>query len=133
MAAHCLQLVDRPFAEEQYRLAKRSLRRNVAGFSGASEWPASWRGTEDVDSGPTVPLVGFNAGSSGMALIAAAAFNDEDFLRGLLTSLNFAAMPEEFEGQLRYLASNQVGDAVLLYALVEGPLWDRVEAGEDRR
>jgi hypothetical protein len=37
-----------------------------------------------------------------------------------VTTLQFAAFPSEHDGQLRYSASNQVGDAVLLYALVQG-------------
>ena len=44
----------------------------------------------------------------------------------LLTSLNAGGFPVESGGQLRYQASNPVGDAVLLYALVQGPLWEKV-------
>jgi len=44
----------------------------------------------------------------------------------LLSSLNLAAFPTR-EGDARaYLAGNQVADAVFLYALVQGPLWDAV-------
>ena len=48
-------------------------------------------------------------------------------LRGLLTSLNFAGFPVRRGGQLRYCASNAVGDAVLLYSMVLGPLWREVD------
>lgn len=126
MAAHCLQLVDADFAADQYRRAKRELARNVLGFGYAVEWPASWVGPMDVDSGPIVPVLGISAGSSGMAFIGASAFGDREYLAALLTSLNFGGFPIERDGQLRYAASNQVGDAVLLYALVQGPLWARV-------
>jgi uncharacterized protein YjaG (DUF416 family) len=36
-----------------------------------------------------------------------------------------AAFPSRKNGQLKYCASNQVGDAALLYARVLGPLWER--------
>jgi hypothetical protein len=126
MAAHCLQLIDAEFAQDQYRRAKRELARNVLGFGYAVEWPASRVGPMDVDSGPIVPVLGISAGSSGMAFIGASAFGDREYLAALLTSLNFGGFPIEQDGRLRYAASNQVGDAVLLYALVQGPLWDRV-------
>ena len=91
----------------------------------ASEWPASLRNVDDVDSGPTVPLVDANAGSSGLALVGAAAFDDDGFLDGLVTSLQFAAFPHEDETGLRFSAGNSLADAVLLYALTEGPLWQQ--------
>ncbi|HPF41855.1 MAG TPA: hypothetical protein PK093_24755 [Phycisphaerae bacterium] len=128
MIAHCLQLVDADFARDQYERARKELDQSRLGFGGASEWPGSWRGPMDVDSGPTVPLLNFNAGSSGLAFIGAAAFDDDEFLTRLLTSVSFAGLPSESDGELRYLAGNQVGDAVLLYSLVLGPLWDRVTA-----
>ena len=127
MVAHCLQIVDRPFAGDQYRRARKELARNALGFGYAREWP-EWRvGMPDVDSGPVVPGLQASAGSSGMALLAAAAFDDRAYLASLLTSLEFGAFPERRNGQLRYLASNQVGDAAMLYALVLGPLWKEVE------
>jgi hypothetical protein len=127
MVAHNLQIIDRAFADDQYRRAKAALGRNLLGFGYALEWPASWVGPMDVDSGPIVPLLGISPGSSGMALIAASAFDDRDYLTALLTSLNFGGFPIEQGGQLRYAASNQVGDAVILYALVQGPLWAEIE------
>ena len=59
------------------------------------------------------------------ALLGAGAFDDRATLAGLVASLDLAAFPIEDAGGLRYAASNAVGDAVLLYALVEGPLWAR--------
>ena len=41
-------------------------------------------------------------------------------------TVDFAAFPDHADGELRYCASNQVGDAVLLRALVQGPLWQRI-------
>jgi hypothetical protein len=127
MVAHNLLLVDRAFAEDQYRRAKNALSADILGFGYAREWPQSWVGPMDVDSGPIVPFLEISAGSSGMALIAASAFGDEAYLSSLLTSLNFGGFPIEKDGQLRYAASNQVGDAVMLYAMVLGPAWTEVE------
>jgi hypothetical protein len=61
-----------------------------------------------------------------MAILGAAAFDDEALQEGLFRALDFAAFPMSEDNQLRYGASNQVGDAVLLYGLVQGPLWDRL-------
>jgi hypothetical protein len=127
MVAHNLMIVDRVFAEDQYRRAKGELAENVLGFGYAREWPATWAGPMDVDSGPIVPILGISAGASGMALIGASAFDDRAYLSALLTSLNFGGFPIEKDGQLRYAASNQVGDAVMLYAMVLGPVWQEVE------
>lgn len=123
LAAHMLQLVDEDFAKEQYQRARKELGHVAFGFGWASEWPVSLRNVDDVDSGPTVPLVDANAGSSGLALVGAAAFDDEPFLEGLVTSLQFAAFPVKDETGLRFSAGNHLADAVLLYSLTEGPLW----------
>jgi hypothetical protein len=127
MVAHNLLLVDRAFAEGQYRRAKAELAANVLGFGYAHEWPKTWAGPMDVDSGPIIPILGISAGASGTALIGASAFDDRAYLSVLLTSLNFGGFPVEKDGQLRYAASNQVGDAVMLYAMVLGPVWEEVE------
>lgn len=128
-SAHCLLLIDPAFARDQYERAKHELGANVCGFGYAHEWPRGWVGPRDIDSGPVVPIVDASAGSSGLALVAAAAFNDIDYLTRLVTTLNFAAFPERRNGALRYCASNQVGDAAMLYAFVEGPLWRKVMKG----
>lgn len=126
LAAHMLQLVDPAFAEEQYVRARQTLGRALLGFAWAAEWPRTAVGPDDIDSGPSVPLVDANAGASGLALVGAAAFHDEAYLRGLVTSLRFAAFPIEAQGTLRFAAGNTLADAVLLYSLTQGPLWARV-------
>ena len=126
MVAHCLSVVDPAFAAEQYRLARQQIGREVAGFGFAREWPSTWVGTPDVDSGPIIPFFEASTSSSGMAILGAATFHDDDYLRSLLTTLRFAGFPIRHGEELRFAAGNQVGDAVLLYALVQGPLWERV-------
>ena len=128
MIAHCLKLVDPNFAAAQYRLARQQIGCVLLGFGYAREWPATWQGRTDIDSGPIVPIVNASSGSTGLALLGAATFHDDAYLRQLLTTLQFAAFPLRHGGELRYAASNQVGDAVMLYAMVEGPLWDRAAA-----
>ncbi len=127
MVAHMLQILDPELARDQWVRAKEGLVRDVLGFGYAREWPASWTGPADVDSGPTIPILGANAGASGMAILGAAAFGDRATLERLLTSLELAAFPVQTEAGRRYRASNTVGDAVMLYALVQGPLWRAVE------
>lgn len=127
LLSHMLQLLDPDFAADQYHRARRELGRSIAGFGYAREWPAMYPTQADIDSGPIIPLLNASAGSSGLAMIGAAAFNDTDYFARLLASLNLAAFPVEENGQLKYLASNPVGDAVMLYAMVLGPLWAEVE------
>jgi linalool dehydratase/isomerase-like protein len=126
MASHMLQIVDEGFAEDQYRRAHKQLARSLLGFGYSREWPLGQEGQMDVDSGPVIPVFGASASASGLAILAAAAFDDEEYLRSLLTSLQFMGFPAEREGRRHYEASNPVGDAVLLYAMTEGPLWDLV-------
>lgn len=129
MISHTLRIIDPELAAEQYALARQHLGRDLLGFGYAVEWPATWRGESDIDSGPIVPLLGASAGSSGLALVAAASFDDRERLTALTRSLELAAFPSRTDGVLRYRASNQVGDAVLLYASLLGPTWDRVLSG----
>jgi hypothetical protein len=125
LAAHMLQVVDPDLAQDQYQRARRELIGELFGFAWAAEWPESSSRYEDIDSGPTIPLVHANAGSSGLALVGAAAFDDESLLEGLVTSLRFAAFPVTDDTGLHFAAGNPLADAVLLYSLVEGPLWQR--------
>lgn len=125
-AAHFLRLIDPAFAEDQYRRSRSELGRTLLGFSWSREWPTSWRSPGDIDSGAVIPLLDVSAGGSGMAFIAAASFGDSDYFQKLRTTLDFAAFPTTRDERLQYSASNQVGDAVLLYSAVLGPLWDHV-------
>ena len=126
MSAHMLQLVDPVFAQDQYERAKKNLIRSFLGFGYAREWSQTCVGMVDVDSGPIIPFLEASASASGMAVLGAAVFDDEENLNQLLSSLELMGFPIEAEGQLQYLASNPVGDAVLLYGMVEGPLWSKV-------
>jgi hypothetical protein len=126
MAAHCLRLVDETFARDQYERARKELGRDLLGFAWSREWPASWEGPRDVDSGVVIPVLGVSAGGSGLALVGSASFSDTRYLTRLHGTLDFAAFPRRSHGQLSYSASNQVGDAVVLYACVLGPVWEKV-------
>jgi len=130
MAAHCLQLIDEEFAADQYRRARRELGRELIGFGYSRECPVSKVELSDVDSGPVIPYLNASTSASGLAIMGAAAFGDRDYFSALCTSLDFAGFPIEREGRLKYCASNQVGDAVLLYAMVLGPAWEKVKASK---
>jgi hypothetical protein len=130
LASHCLQILDPAFARDQYQRARRQLGEITCGFGYAHEWPTTWVGPANIDSGPIVPGFNISAGSSGMALIGASAFDDDTFLRALNATLDFAAFPSRKKGQLKYCASNQVGDAALLYAATLGPMWEKLETAK---
>lgn len=123
MSAHMLQVVDPDFAQAQYALAQQEMIRSFMGFGYAREWTSMCTGVSDIDSGPIIPFLQASTAASGLAVLGAAAFNDQSNLKQLLVSLNMIGFPHQREGHLQYLASNPVGDAVLLYGLVEGPLW----------
>ena len=129
MVAHSLQPLDEDFARGQYQRARKELGEITLGFGYAHEWPKSWKGEANIDSGPIIPGFEISAGSSGMAFIGAASFGDERFLTSLAATLDFAAFPSRTHGRLKYCASNQVGDAALLYAATLGPLWQKVKTG----
>jgi hypothetical protein len=128
MVAHCLQIVDPIFARHQYDLARKQIACVTLGFGYAREWPDSWTGPADIDSGPIIPVFKVSAGSSGMAFIAASAFDDQSYLSSLAATLDFAGFPSHRNGGLKYCASNQVGDAALLYAATLGPVFDKCAA-----
>jgi len=128
MTAYGLSFINEAFARDQYDRARREIGRTLLGFGYAIEWPQSWPGPGDIDSGPIVPVLGASAGSSGLALLGAAAFGDREFHRCLSASLGFAAFPIKDRYGLRYAASNTVGDAVMLCSTVLGPLRDAVKA-----
>ena len=122
-----LQIVDDAFAQDQYQRAKAQLGRSLLGFGYSREWPQDYEGIMDIDSGPIVPVIEASASASGLAFLGAAGFRDSTYLTQLMTSLNAAGFPVRKNGTLRYQASNPVGDAVLLYALVQGPLWEKAK------
>jgi hypothetical protein len=130
VVAHCLRLLDEEFARDQYQRARRELGREWMGFAWSREWPKSWRGRQDVDSGAVIPVLDVSAGGSGLAFIAARSFEDDDYFGKLQATLDFAAFPRSQDGKLKYCASNQVGDAALLYANVLGPIWEKIKRGE---
>lgn len=130
MAVHCLRLIDEDFARDQYNRARKELGREMCGFAYSREWPVSWNGPMDIDSGMVIPGLEISAGGSGLAFVGASSFHDFDFLKHLFATVDFAGFPSEKSGRLKYCASNQVGDAVLLYACVLGPIWEKVKTAK---
>ena len=125
-AAHMLQVIDPEFATQQYRLARKHLGRSLFGFGYSKEWPSlSLRGM-DVDSGIVVPGLGASASASGLALVAAAGFQDRPFYRQLRTSLELGAFPERDGGSASFLMAGAIGDPVIFYSTVVGPLWEKL-------
>ena len=80
MTSHFLRLADEDFARDQYHRARQELGRRAAGFAWSREWPVSWRGAMDIDSGPVIPVLDISSGASGMAFIAASSFGDDEYL-----------------------------------------------------
>ena len=132
MACHMLQIVDPEFARDQYARARAALGRTALGFGYSREWPAAAGASVDIDSGPVIPVLGASPSASGLALIAATAFGDRPYAEALLTSLAFGGFPAEQNGTLRYEACNAVGEAVVLYGMVVGPMWQEVQRRMER-
>lgn len=132
LVAHCLQLIDPEFAREQYFKARQQLRSGFLGFGYAYEWPGG-KGHDDVDSGPIIPIINLSAGSTGLAFLGAASFDDHEYLTELYRSLEMGAFPVQTEHGIRYCASNAVGDAVLLYSITQGPAWQKIMSGRQQK
>ncbi len=128
LVTHCLQLIDPEFAKEQYWLARKHLKAGFLGFGYAYEWPGG-KGHDDVDSGPIIPIINLSAGSTGLAFLGAASFNDQEYLASLYRSLEMGAFPVQTGQGIKYCASNAVGDAVLLYSITQGPAWQKIMQG----
>ncbi len=126
LAATNLALVDPELAEAQYELAAAELGGNLVGFGYAREWPRSWTGPLDVDSGPLVPVIEASPSASGFFLLASRAFDDGGNHRRLVRSLDAADAVIALDAEMAAMADNPVGDAVLLYAFTFGPLWEEV-------
>lgn len=126
MAAHCLSFVDEAFARDQYSRAKQELIGNFFGFGYSSEWPRSWRGTPDCDAGGLLAIAHASPSATGFTLLAARTFNDKKLFSQIISSLNLGGLPLEDGKTLKFSASNLVGDAVILYSLVEGPVRERM-------
>lgn len=131
LAAHMLQVVDEGFADEQYRLAREHLGRTLLGFGYSREWPHLQLLAADIDSGPVVPFLGLSASASGLALLGAAAFEDVSFYRKLRASLEFGTFPIEGDEGRSYLMAGAIGNPVIFYSTVEGPLWDLLQPKTD--
>jgi hypothetical protein len=122
MAASALSSVDPAFARDQYERARSALGGGALGFGWAREWPRSRRGSLDIDSGLPIPLLDASPSSSGLELVADVTFGDRARLTSMLSSLELGAFPVRRDGKLRFAAGNEVGDAVLLYALSQEAL-----------
>ncbi|MEL6347003.1 MAG: hypothetical protein AAFV53_28070 [Myxococcota bacterium] len=122
LASHMLQFIDPIFAQDQYDRARDELGRTLLGMGYALEWPVGQENHVDVDAGEIVPILGASTASSGLAIVAARSFEDDRWHRALMRALERTAEPERIDGQLRYRRSNPVGDAVIFYGMVEGPM-----------
>ena len=74
-------------------------------------------------------MINLSAGSTGLAFLGAASFDDKEYLKLLYRSLEMGAFPVRAPEGIRYCASNAVGDAVLLYSITQGPAWRRIMGG----
>ncbi len=127
-AAHMLQVLDPTFAAQQYQRAKDALGISLFGLGFAREWPSGQGGAADIDVGTFVPWLEAGAASSGFAVLGAR-FGDRAYLHDLNTSISLFGQPSEEGGGLHFAAAGPMGNAVLLYALTQGPLWAYLAGG----
>jgi hypothetical protein len=128
LVATNLLLLDPVLAQEQYVRARAALLHSLGGLAWASEWGPGWQGPVDVDSGPIVPIVDASPSSSGFAILAARAFDDEPTFEALGRSLGAADLVVNLDPRLGLLADNAMGDVIVWHGLTFGPLWDRIGA-----
>lgn len=126
LCATNLLLLDPKMGRTQYKRAKQELAGSLWGYAFAREWPKSWRGHNDIDSGPIVPVVDASPSSSGFAILAATAFDDQAYLTSLVDALGIANTVLQIDPALATMADNPLGNAVILYGLSSGPLWQAI-------
>lgn len=126
MAAHNLNFLDEDFARDQFLRAKDELVGSFFGFGYSSEWPRSWRGIPDCDAGGLMAIAQASPSATGFALLAAHTFKDKELFLNIITSLNLGGFPIEHKKTLKFSSSNLVGDAVILYSLVEGAVKEKM-------
>ena len=126
LVAHMLQAIDPEFAREQYDLAREHLASNLLGFGFSKEWPSIDPTKQDIDSGLVIPVLEASASASGLALVGASAFEDDHYYGQLRGALDYFAFPRESETQLSYEMAGAIGNPVLFYSMVEGPLWRKI-------
>lgn len=127
--AVALQVLEPELAADQYQRARVELGGTLLGWGYAREWPAGHGGPVDIDSGPLVPGLQASASSSGFALVASRAFGDDVWHRQLVSALGAAETVMAVSPGLAEAADNPVGQAVLLWGLGFGPVWERLGAG----
>ena len=121
---HMLQLIDPTFAREQYELAKEKLASTFLSFGYSREWARGEAAKLDIDSGITVPGLGASPSASGLALVAARAFDDTGYYSSLRKSLDYLAFPAKgANGGSHYRMAGAIGNPVIFYSMTEGPLW----------
>ncbi len=123
LSATHLLLLDPDFARDQYQRARAELGGSFMDMGYAREWPESWPGRGDVDSGPIVPGLQASPSASGFALLAARAFGDTDWFTQLEQALSAADTIIAIHPVMAAMADNAVAGSVLLYAARFGPLW----------
>jgi hypothetical protein len=123
MAIHCLAVLDPELARAQYRSGKEQLGLSWLGYSAAREWPESKASAFDVDVGLFVPGIGAAAASSAFAIVAASSMGDRTDFDALLAALGLFGGLTEDETGMTVALGNELANAVLTYALVQGPLW----------
>lgn len=131
MATHCLNFVDPDFARQQFMLAKKELFVEFLKFGFSREWPLSWKGQLDCDAGGIFSLLQASPSASVFALLAARTFGDNKMARAILSSLNIGGLPSGSAQELKFNASNLVGDAAIMHALVQGAVQKKVLANEE--
>jgi hypothetical protein len=126
MAVHCLHFVDPGFSKQQFALAKKTLFVKFLRFGFSREWPLSWKAQLDCDAGGIFALLQASPSASVFALLAARTFNDVEIAESVLASLQYGGLPSVKSGQMKFSSSNLVGDAAILYALVQGAIEEKV-------
>jgi hypothetical protein len=126
MATHCLSFVDEEFARQQFTMAKKELYFSLYSFGFSREWPLSWKAQLDCDAGGIFAIMQVSPSASVFAMLAAREYNDQHIASTILDSINLGGLPTEKNHQMRYSASNLVGDASILYAMVAGTIREKV-------
>ncbi len=124
-----LHYADPVLAEELYEGVKSSLAGTWAGFGVVREYPKSYSGKGDIDSGPVI--FGYGLSATGFTIAGAMRYNDKDFMSRLLATARLFGAPVERGNRYEYVSGGPLGNAIL-FAMMTTPKGKATDSGGSR-
>lgn len=122
LAAYFLSFSDPQRSYELYEAMRSELHVSTMGFSAMREYPRGMSGRGDIDSGPVI--LGLSISSTGFALAASRAHQDEDTFSALWATTYLFGAPVDRDGARNFAFGGPLGDAMMFALLTARPATD---------